>query len=564
MPQSWYIRELTGRKLVWNIFFYLGHIGVFAYGWQKQMRDPRLAGLNTLKFSVWISRGAGLALGVDGLFLVLPVLRNLIRLIRPSIVAFIPMDENIWFHRQFAYSTLLFTIVHTTAHYVNMISVERTQIRKEMAWAIMYTQPGGFTGHVMLVLMFLMYTTAHQRIRQQCFEAFWYTHHLAFFFLLGLYTHATGCFVRGALPGQPVKCLGYFSWTWTIWGGILYFLERCVRVYRSHRPTKIVGVLMHPSGAMEIRFEKPDFKYKAGQWLFLNVEEVSKWQWHPFTISSAPDDPYVSVHIRQVGDFTNSDDVPTERRALGERLGCTSSVAAEASQTASGLLVDEKSISDFRYSGGDAYIDVGAALSQAGRMPRLKIDGPFGAPAEDVFSNEVAILIGTGIGVTPFASILKNIWYKQQRRQLGALRRVEFIWSNRDTGSFEWFQDLLKSLEEKQTDPNFLRISMYLTGKVDLGMMQNIAINDVGESFDPLTNLRSRTHFGRPNYGKIFTSVHEAIENGSYLTGRESSLVTKVGVYYCGPGGLAKTLKDETKKASSGTINDSFACSAFT
>lgn len=36
----------------------------------------------------------------------------------------------------------------------------------------------------------------------------------------------------------------------------------------------------------------------------------------------------------------------------------------------------------------------------------------------------------------------------QQKNQLGALRRVEFIWCNRDTGSFEWFQSLLKSLEE--------------------------------------------------------------------------------------------------------------------
>ena len=30
----------------------------------------------------------------------------------------------------------------------------------------------------MLLIMFLMYTTAHHAIRKQCFEAFWYTHHL--------------------------------------------------------------------------------------------------------------------------------------------------------------------------------------------------------------------------------------------------------------------------------------------------------------------------------------------------------------------------------------------------
>ncbi|KAH8914471.1 hypothetical protein BT69DRAFT_1326361, partial [Atractiella rhizophila] len=261
--QPWYIREFTGRKLAWNLFYYAGHIAIFSYGWWKQASDPKLAGLNTLKFSVWSSRGAGLCLGVDGALILIPVLRNIVTAVRPSLTWLFPADENLWFHRQIAYSLLFFTIVHTTAHYVNFINVERTQIRKETAWEIHYTMPGGFTGHVMLVIMVLMYTTAHQKIRQQCFEAFWYTHHLAFFFMLGLYTHATGCFVRGALPGEPVACLGYFTWRFTTWWGIIYFFERVYRVIRSRRQTKMTGVLMHPSGAMEIRFVKPSMKYKA-------------------------------------------------------------------------------------------------------------------------------------------------------------------------------------------------------------------------------------------------------------------------------------------------------------
>lgn len=40
------------------------------------------------------------------------------------------------------------------------------------------------------------------------------------------------------------------------------------------------------------------------------------------------------------------------------------------------------------------------------------MDGPFGTASEDVFDYEVSMLIGAGIGVTPFASILKSIWYK--------------------------------------------------------------------------------------------------------------------------------------------------------
>jgi NADPH oxidase len=31
-------------------------------------------------------------------------------------------------------------------------------------------------------------------------------------------------------------------------------------------------------------------------------------------------------------------------------------------------------------------------------LPSIRIDGPYGAPAEDVFNVEVAVLIGAGIG----------------------------------------------------------------------------------------------------------------------------------------------------------------------
>lgn len=127
---------------------------------------------------------------------------------------------------------------------------------------------------------------------------------------------------------------------------------------------------MHPSGAMEIRFEKLSFKYVAGQWLFLSVPSLSSFQWHPFTISSAPDDPYISIHIRQVGDFT---------QALGESLGCTARLAAEITEGSRGK--GEK-------RGEEKYVDLSSAILAAGKLPVLRIDGPYGAPTEDVFKNE--------------------------------------------------------------------------------------------------------------------------------------------------------------------------------
>lgn len=112
----------------------------------------------------------------------------------------------------------------------------------------------------MLLCMLLMYTTAHAKIRQQSFETFWYTHHLFIPFLLGLYTHATGCFVRDtALPFSPFDhdnfwnhCIGYEGWRWELWGGGLYLIERLYREVRARRETQIVRVIRHPYGMYSI------------------------------------------------------------------------------------------------------------------------------------------------------------------------------------------------------------------------------------------------------------------------------------------------------------------------
>ncbi|KAL8956315.1 MAG: hypothetical protein Q9193_006137, partial [Seirophora villosa] len=266
--------------------------------------------------------------------------------------------------------------------------------------------------------MLLIFTTAHAKIRQQSYETFWYTHHLFVPFLLALYTHATGCFVRDTpkpyspFAGSPFwnHCIGYEGWRWELIGGGLYLIERVYREIRSRQPAKITKIVRHPYDAIEIQFSKPSMKYKPGQWLMINLPSVSTTQWHPFTITSCPFDPYVSVHVRQVGDWT---------RDLGDALGCGPAQSKELDT------LDPSGVYEI-------------ALQNHQTMPSIRIDGPYGAPAEDVFDNEIAVLIGTGIGITPWASILKNIWHlRAGPNPPTRLRRVEFIWVCKDTSSFE-------------------------------------------------------------------------------------------------------------------------------
>lgn len=101
-------------------------------------------------------------------------------------------------------------------------------------------------------------------------------------------------------------------------------------------------------------------------------------------------------------------------------------------------------------------------------------------------------------------------------------------------------------------------MNIYLTQKIGEDMLWNIAVNDAGAQYDPLTLLRSRTLFGRPDWKSIYTNLRMAIESGAYLPGRESSLRTTVGTFFCGPGGLAKAIRDEINVASSPGVNFTF------
>lgn len=110
-----------------------------------------------------------------------------------------------------------------------------------------------------------------------------------------------------------------------------------------------------------------------------------------FTITSAPEDPYVSVHIRQVGDWTH---------ALGERVGAGPSVVA--SLTSAAMKGKEKDESIYGTRGDFVELDPG---STSRPLPTVRIDGPYGAPAEDVFNVEVAVLIGAGIGMSQITMV---------------------------------------------------------------------------------------------------------------------------------------------------------------
>ncbi|KAL9707855.1 hypothetical protein quinque_011373 [Culex quinquefasciatus] len=193
-----------------------------------------------------------------------------------------------------------------------------------------------------------------------------------------------------------------------------------------------------------------------------------------------------------------------------------------------------------------------------GKPLEIYIDGPYGAPSSHIFQAQHAILIATGIGVTPFASILQSImhrywkarhccprcnfeWSSEIPPTIMNLRKVDFFWINRDQQSFEWFVNLLSQLEIEQAElggamERFLEMHMYITSalqKTDMkavGLQLALDLLHQKEKRDLITGLKTRTNAGRPNWDKVFKQIQDQKKG-------------KVTVFYCGPPQLAKTLR---------------------
>ncbi|KAI8866076.1 hypothetical protein GQ42DRAFT_165716 [Ramicandelaber brevisporus] len=491
-----------------------------------------------LGWSFVIARAAALVLHINVALILLPMCRTVISWLRTtSLNRVIDFDASTAFHKVIGWSLLVFTLVHTGAHYRNFyIVANQSPNSPSFAYLSLVSGPG-LTGHIMLLALFLIIVTAMQRVKNRNFEAFWYTHHLFIVFFAGFSIHGGFCFLRTDRP--PYCGAGSSFWKYWLFSGLLYGFERIMREIRARRQTVVTRVVQHPSNVVEIRFKKDGFHYKSGQYIYVNCPEVSLHQWHPFTLTSAPGEDSISIHMRVVGDFT---------KALATRLGANL-LKKNSPEYRRQQMMQRRSH------------DISTVMRV---LPLIQIDGPFGAASEDVFNYEVAFLVGAGIGVTPFASVLKSILFRSiyadgNNGQSGAavgsasninltannisgsgsdgvsahpirLKKVYFVWVCRDISMFEWFQDLLLSIESSDTH-HLIEIHSYLTARFDQATVGNLMMNDEAGERDAATGLRSPTNYGRPNFNAIFHA----------LTDRHPA--TDIGVFFCGNPAMGNTLK---------------------
>ncbi|KAL1884163.1 hypothetical protein VTK73DRAFT_6832 [Phialemonium thermophilum] len=504
----WMINE--GYRRIFVFVFILLHAAVFAFASVNfAVKDNLQIARDTFGPTFIIARSAALVLHLDVALVLFPVCRTLISLARQTpLNGIIQFDKNITFHITTAWSIVFFSWVHTIAHWNNFAQIAAKNNLGFYGWLLANFASGpGWTGYIMLIALMGMVFTSVEKTRRANYERFWYTHHMFIVFFFFWSFHGAFCMIQPDFApfcmSLGTQAIGVF-WQYWMYSGFCYLAERVAREIRGKHKTYISKVIQHPSNVCEIQIKKEHTKTRAGQYIFLCCPAVSLWQYHPFTLTSAPEEDYISIHMRVSGDFT---------RALATTLGCEFEKKGDSSKVVG---VDQNNG------------DVDPALRRV--LPRVYVDGPFGSASEDVFKYEISILCGAGIGVTPFASILKSIWYRMNYPQKKTrLSKVYFFWICRDFGSFEWFRSLLLAIEAQDVD-NRIEIHTYLTAKIKADDATNIMINDANADKDTITGLRSPTNFGRPNWDMIFRGI------------RKLHTPAEAGVFFCGPKGLGSAL----------------------
>jgi len=145
-----------------------------------------------------------------------------------------------------------------------------------------------------------------------------------------------------------------------------------VRTQRKRRePYKVRTVKQVTHDTWRIELDGSPIVFEPGQYVVMRVSsEGEKPEPHPFSISSSPSTPIIELTVKEVGDFT-------------------------------------------------------AAIGNLKPGDDVTLDGPFGKFSYVFHDADNLVFIAGGIGVTPFISMLRDLFEK------GFPRNVALIWGNK-------------------------------------------------------------------------------------------------------------------------------------
>jgi hypothetical protein len=218
---------------------------------------------------------------------------------------------------------------------------------------------------------------------------------------------------------------------------------------------------------MYISLVKPKgYKYKSGQYAFINIPSVSIFQWHPFSIASSPNGKYLCFMVKKAGDWSNKwIDNFYDIKEKSFRDQCQN-------------LIDTRYDKELRSYLMQMNVDITDETVELNKklFPSVYISDPISAPAELAAMRRRIIMIGAGSGIAPFLAFLDDQQIKAEggRRKNGDLAqsyqpefsgydKAHLILTSRDADQFSWLSPFLNRILQNDSILDKITLHLYLT-----------------------------------------------------------------------------------------------------
>jgi NADPH oxidase len=212
--------------------------------------------------------------------------------LEPPALAGLPFERALAYHKLFAFLAIALGAFHGYVGYYGaawaVASVTPGLMPADVALLqVPMPGPGAYlSGFIFEASMIAMLLLSISPIRRHYFELFYASHWL--FIVVGM---GAGLVHAGGI----IAGLG----AWAIDLFVRYYYLANVQYAQEATVQRL------PAGVVRISFPKTEaFRYKGGQYVFLCIPGLSIWQWHPFSISSAPHEKEVHLHVRSLGNWT--------------------------------------------------------------------------------------------------------------------------------------------------------------------------------------------------------------------------------------------------------------------
>lgn len=475
-----------------------------------------------------VSRGEAMALIIQTCLMVLLLTRGLVTRVRPlmtwSNVSMTIMDKHVLIHKYLGVFLLISAALHILGHIkgsipaiigetdssaINAAFTYGTRIRFNFnSWSGALKSYPAVTGVICVIVLLAFWSLSNHYVRRKWFELFHYPHlFLIVAWCAALIAHGWRQWLGIGVPLASVSVAPVV---------IYYVFERVNDIRKgSHADIRIKDAQVKKSQVfLTVDTGSTGFAYHTGMYCMLKVPKISDFQWHPFTIASGGGHTEFSVLFATVGDWT---------REFKE------------------MLVDAQN------------------RPEPHPYPKICVRGGYGAPAEGMKDKKHIILVGGGVGATPFLSFLSNICESAQRGALDQFKGVEtavFYWLSREPDEFVWVNEYNQIVKNSPLLKDKVSIRLVLTKALDtktsgwneqeLGLLWlgiEIALSEF-ESAELEHEMGVPTNFGRPKWADEFRSVAKDVR------AKHPSDTNDISVFVCGPPVLVNSLEEAASEVS--------------